>query len=266
MANVVQTFPLNDNKDARTRPESPVTVAESGAGSAVSWGAIVEGAAAAGMPGIAAILWITFTQIVSAGPGGYLAGRLRTKWTGVHRHEVFFRDTAHGFLAWAVGALLTVMLLTSAAGTTLRDGAAATGAMITGASTAAAGVSSGKGGSTDATVGYFTDALFLKGAAVTSQAGLSPGASANSGDVPGDKARVRAEVTHILVNDLGGGTLPAPDAAYLGQLVAQNTGLSPQDAAQRVTDTFASIKAKLADEEVLCALCSCCFSASRFPS
>ena len=278
MANVVQTFPLNDNKDERTRSGSPVAVAESGAGSAVSWRAIVGGAAAttalslillslgtglgfsmaspwegigtdAGMLGIAAILWITFTQIASAGLGGYLAGGLRTKWTGVHNHEVFLRDTANGFLAWAVSALLTVMALTAAAGITLRVGATATGAVITGASTAAAGLLSGKGGSTDATVGYFTDVLFSRRADATSPTSLSPGASAISADAPGDKARVRAEATHILVNDLSGGTLPTPDATYLGQLVAQNTGLSPQDAAQRVTETFASIKAKLADAE-----------------
>ena len=100
-------------------------------GSAVSWGAILAGAAAAaalslillilgtglGLSamspwaqagataatlGVSTIVWITLTQLLASGMGGYLAGRLRTKWVAVHTDEVFFRDTAHGFLAWAV--------------------------------------------------------------------------------------------------------------------------------------------------------------------
>src|SRR5450756_2627232 len=95
---------------------------------AVAWGAIVAGAAAAaalslillmlgiglGLSsvspwvhdgvsaatfGVSAILWVTLTQLLASGMGGYLAGRLRTKWVAVHTDEVYFRDTAHGFLA-----------------------------------------------------------------------------------------------------------------------------------------------------------------------
>ena len=62
---------------------------------------------------------LTFTQLAASGMGGYLAGRLRTKWAGIHTDEVYFRDTAHGFLAWAVATLLTATLLTSAVGSIL---------------------------------------------------------------------------------------------------------------------------------------------------
>lgn len=59
-------------------------------------------------------------QVIAAGLGGYLAGRLRTKWLNVHTHEVFFRDTAHGLVAWAVavvgGALLAALAATGADG------------------------------------------------------------------------------------------------------------------------------------------------------
>ncbi len=48
--------------------------------------------------GFSAIAWLSFTQIAASGMGGYLAGRLRTRWFGAHNDEVFFRDTAHGFL------------------------------------------------------------------------------------------------------------------------------------------------------------------------
>lgn len=122
--------------------------------SAVSWGAIIGGAvAAAAMSlilfilgtglgltsvspfsregldaetfGIAAIGWITFTSLASAALGGYLAGRLRVRWLDVPRDEVFFRDTAHGFLAWGLATLLTAALFASAATSLVGAGARA---------------------------------------------------------------------------------------------------------------------------------------------
>lgn len=65
--------------------------------------------------GWTAIVWIVLMQIVASSIGGYLAGRLRTRWVNVHTHEVYFRDTAHGFLAWSLSLVLTAGLLTSAA-------------------------------------------------------------------------------------------------------------------------------------------------------
>src|SRR5690606_17113535 len=67
------------------------------------------------------VVWLILVQWLSAGFGGYLTGRLRTKWVGVHTAAVFFPDTAHGFLSWALATLLVVGLLgsviSSAAGT-----------------------------------------------------------------------------------------------------------------------------------------------------
>ncbi len=52
--------------------------------------------------------------------GGYMAGRLRTRWVGIHTDEVYFRDTAHGFLSWAlatfIGALMIALSATAVAG------------------------------------------------------------------------------------------------------------------------------------------------------
>jgi hypothetical protein len=48
----------------------------------------------------AAIAWLIIIQIIASGMGGYLAGRLRTKWATIHTDEVHFRDTAHGFIVW----------------------------------------------------------------------------------------------------------------------------------------------------------------------
>jgi ABC-type Na+ efflux pump permease subunit len=62
-----------------------------------------------------AIVWLILTQIMASAMGGYLAGRLRTKWTHVHTDEIYFRDTAHGFLAWAVSMVITAAFLATAA-------------------------------------------------------------------------------------------------------------------------------------------------------
>ena len=69
--------------------------------------------------GITTIIWLTATQVIASGMGGYLAGRLRTRWDGVHNDEVYFRDTAHGLLSWVVATLVTVVLLTSTIGSIL---------------------------------------------------------------------------------------------------------------------------------------------------
>jgi hypothetical protein len=79
--------------------------------------------------GTAAAIWLVVTQWLASAFGGYLTGRLRTKWVGIRTDEVLFRDTAHGFLAWALATLLMAALVTL--------GAAAT------AGVAAAGASSG---------------------------------------------------------------------------------------------------------------------------
>jgi hypothetical protein len=58
-------------------------------------------------------IYLVIVGVMSSAVGGYLAGRLRTKWAGVHSSEVFFRDTAHGFLAWAFATLLSATILTA---------------------------------------------------------------------------------------------------------------------------------------------------------
>jgi len=58
-------------------------------------------------------IWLVVIQWLSSLVGGYIAGRLRVKWADTHSDEVFFRDTVHGFLAWGVATLFSVMVLTS---------------------------------------------------------------------------------------------------------------------------------------------------------
>jgi len=171
------------------------------------------GASAAAI-GIGAIVWLIVTQVVAATIGGYLAGRLRTKWTNIHTDEVYFRDTAHGFLVWSVGLVITAAFLASAA-SSMVGGGAQLGAITSGRSTTA----QADGQASDPNA-YFVDTLFRS---------VRPG--------PND-ASMRAEAGIIFANALRQKDVSAPDKTYLGQLVAASTGLSQTDAEQRVSDVL----------------------------
>lgn len=242
--------------------------------SAVSWGAIVAGAAAAaalslillmlgiglGLSsvspwsqngvsaaafGISTIVWITFTQLVASAMGGYLAGRLRAKWVAAHTDEVYFRDTAHGFLAWAIASLATAALLTSTiasiVGGGIQAGATVAGGVATAATAggvAAVGTGMTKSDADGAPAGYFIDSLFRKDVNNNSTtAVIFPDGAATS------------EVTRIFMNSVRTATLPPEDVRYVGQVISQRTGVSQQDAEKRVNDTYARMQTKLRDAE-----------------
>jgi len=204
--------------------------------------------------GVSTIVWLTFTQLAASAMGGYLAGRLRVRWSSaVQTDEVYFRDTAHGFLAWALAALVTAGMLSTAAGHIISGGARA-GAMVAGtAATAAAAtaVPTAAAAASAAGPGYFVDSMFRRDAA-------APAASAASGAAPAAVPSMTAmdsddrggapsgEVGRIFANAAGAGALPPDDARYLGRLVSQRTGLPPADADKRVVDTFNRMQAKAA--------------------
>jgi hypothetical protein len=185
--------------------------------------------------GVLAAAWFIAVELFASGVGGYLAGRLRTSWARVHTDEVFFRDTAHGLMVWAVGAVITAALLASAA-----SSAASGAARLAGAATAAAGAATGQAaGQAVSAIGdptaYFTDMLLRSD---------HPAQGA-------DQAAATAEAGRILTRALYNGDLPAADKSYLGQLVASRTGMSQPDAEKRVADVFdqaKSAKAEAADK------------------
>ena len=86
-----------------------------GFAAASPWGDVARTAAHVG---VFAGIWLIVVQWIASATGGYLTGRLRTRWIGTHTHEVFFRDTAHGFLTWA---LATVTVAAIAAGLAARN-------------------------------------------------------------------------------------------------------------------------------------------------
>ena len=179
--------------------------------------------------GVVAALGIVVIQWLSSGLGGYLTGRLRTKWAGTHTHEIFFRDTAHGFIAWAVATIIGAVVLASATSSMVGGGVRATAAVAAGAAQGAA--SGAAAGLSDARA-YDIDGLFRSD---------RPDAGAMNPDT-------RLEAARILAHGMPGGEVSAPDRTYLAQLVAARTGASPADAQKRVDDVIA--QEKIAETQV----------------
>ncbi len=193
-----------------------------------------RGASASSM-GTASLIWLIVTQIIAAATGGYVAGRLRTKWADVHNDEVFFRDTAHGFLVWSVGLVIAASLLASAAAAII-GGAAVAGTVVAAGAAVGAGSSAAQGSGptaapTSGANGYFVDALFR-----TDESRPDPNGGATT-----------AEAGLILANGLTRDTMPAADRTYLAQLIARRTGLSQADAEKRLSEVLSQIEARKAE-------------------
>ena len=161
-------------------------------------------------------IWLIVTQWVSAGLGGYIAGRLRTRWLGTHSHEVFFRDTAHGLITWAVASILVVAV---GAGS-FRWAAGTAGHVAAGMSANAVPANA------DSPVPpYEIDRLFR---------------SSNFGGTV-LLADARMEAAHIAANAFAEGSVPAADRAYLIDQVSARTGTPPADAQARVDNFIAAV-------------------------
>jgi hypothetical protein len=171
--------------------------------------------------GVAAGIYLMVAATLSSTVGGYVAGRLRKRWAGLHTHEVYFRDTAHGFIAWAFAAVISAAFLASAS-------AYIAGGATAGLAQAAGSTARQPGGSP---VDYYADALLRP-------SGTS--APATTGDN-------RGEVVRILTNGLREGDVSSGDRTYLAQVVAARTGLSQADAEKRISDVINQAKAA-ADE------------------
>jgi hypothetical protein len=163
-------------------------------------------------------LYLVVIAMLSSSIGGYLAGRLRSGWTGVHSDEVYFRDTAHGFIAWAFASVLGAILLATPA-TSIISGTAA------GATQGAATAAANQAGPMD---GY-VDTLFRSDAPPAQGAG-------NAQDS-------RGEVVRLFTTSLrNGGDLKPADREYVAKVVAARTGLSQADADKRVNDAVTQAK------------------------
>lgn len=162
-------------------------------------------------------IYLIVIAMISSSIGGYMAGRLRSAWDGVHEDEVYFRDTAHGFVAWALASLIGAAVLATPA-TSLIGGTAA--GVSQGAVNSAA-----QSGPMD---GYMDTLL------------RSDPAQSNNAN-PSD---TRTEMVRLFTRGVrNGGELAGPDREYTAKVVAAKTGLSQQDAEKRVNEVITQIKA-----------------------
>lgn len=224
---------------------------------AVSWGAILAGAvAAAGISVVLATLgigtglamtspwsdgasattlkwaagvYLVLTAVIASAIGGYMSGRLRTKWYDAPRQEVLFRDTAHGLASWAFATLLVVAVVGSSAATLLTS-------VADGASQGAAqsGLQSAASAPSNSGTGYFANMLLRPSVAAP---------ATSTAPASGDNSAIRSEVGYIFSRSLApGGSFSNDDRSYLAQIVAQRTGVSQADAEKRVDDTITQAK------------------------
>jgi hypothetical protein len=183
-------------------------------------------------------VWLLFAQAVGFATGGYMAGRLRANPGRWHTSEVKFRDAANGLVVWALGVVLSMLLLagavskvTSAAGTAATAGGAA----------AAAGATAGV--TQPSSLDYYTDMLLRTNP--QAQANVAPGATPNGG-APANGANgqiQRQQVTRIMLTAIGPNGLSGDDRTYLAQIVSAQSGMSQDDAQKKVDDIVNRAKA-----------------------
>jgi MFS family permease len=159
---------------------------------------------------LASGLYLLLAALVSFGFGGYVAGRLRERWTtSAHSDVVEFRDGVHGLLAWAIAVMITGLV------------AAASAASV--ASKAIPPATSPEATTGEPLIAYELDRLFR-------------GERRPAG---GDLNYTRAEAGRILLAATGRQGITPDDRAYLVRLVASNTGIALPDAERRVADAIA---------------------------
>ena len=170
-------------------------------------------------------IWMIVTQWVASALGGYLAGRLRTRWNTATNDEVFFRDTANGFLAWAVATVFTAGFLVSVIGTVVGGGVSAASTVAAGAAAGASAAQTAENTTMVDSFSYTIDSLYR-----TDRTG---------GMTDRD---VRLETGRIFTTSVRSGDFSAVDRAYLVDLVQNRTGISNSEATARVNAAITSVQ------------------------
>jgi hypothetical protein len=246
--------------------ENIAIAVESPRGSGEAWGAIIGGAlgaaaisvillilgsglglsmvspwsgagASAAAVGVGTVIWLIVVQWVASAFGGYLTGRTRPR--GEPSDEVFFRDTANGFLAWALATLLVAALLTSAVSAIISAGAQVAATAVSGAAQSAGQAATPN--VVDPTA-YLVDSLYRPG---------SPDATAAAGGTaqPAAPTDLRAETGRILVAGLAAQQFPADDLTYLAGQISAHAGVTADVAKQRVDSVVQKMQAAKADAQ-----------------
>ncbi len=174
-----------------------------------------------------AILWVMIQQIGAFMAGGYVAGRLRSRWHETTEHEIEFRDGIHGALVWAVGLVIGAAMLMATAGAAARVGVEVAGKAAVSAS------------STDAMDGVL-DAM-LRPVSVAQAQSAPPAGAPTARPQPAGAANTenpRAEIARIMASSLASGSMTPQDRTYVAQIVAQRTGVPQPEAEKRVNEAL----------------------------
>ena len=195
---------------------------------------------------VGAAIYMFCVAMLSSTIGGYLAGRLRSRWHTVNEHERYFRDSAHGFVVWAVATIITAAVL-----------GGATSSLISGAASVAAPAAAA--GAASQPSALYVDQLLRTNPGQGSAAaatGAQQATSPTAGDqtaaplqggqinmAPRQNVGDRGEITRIIAPSmLKGGTVSDPDKKYLASVVAARSGLSQADAEARVNQVINQAK------------------------
>jgi len=246
---------------------APATSATSAGTSFVEWGAVLAGAflaaaisfvlltfgAAIGLSATSpwpnsgvsakliatlAVLWAMMQQIGAFMVGGYVAGRMRSRWHEPTQHEVEFRDGLHGGLVWAVGIVIGAALAMATAGA-----AAKTGIDVAGRAAGVTALSTTE--PMDAVLDSMLRPTTVAQApsASTPPAAATPAPSASrTRSTAASSDETRSEMARILASAVASGALSDQNRAYLAQGVAQRSGLSQQEAERRVNEAFTAAR------------------------
>lgn len=183
-----------------------------------------------------ALLWAMMQQIGAFMVGGYVAGRMRSRWREPTQHEVEFRDGLHGGLVWAVGIVIAAALVMATAGA-----AAKTGADLAGR---AAGAVASTGDPMDAVL----DSMLRPATVAQAASSSPPAAAATPPAAAASRARAaggddsRSEMARLLASAVASGSLSEQNRNYLTQLVAQRSGLPQPEAERRVNEAFTAAR------------------------
>ncbi|MGN6571434.1 MAG: hypothetical protein ACTHLO_08470 [Pseudolabrys sp.] len=169
---------------------------------------------------VASGIYLVVVALLSSTVGGYIAGRLRTRWTGLKTYEVQFRDTAHGFLAWAFATVMGAAILGTSA-TYLAGGIAQ--------------ATTGRNDPASSPTAYYVDMMFRPAANAR-----APGGAGAAAEGFAANREAQAVFTHDMATK---GDWPSADRTFLAQLVSARTGLAGADAEKRVNDTIGIAKA-----------------------
>ena len=244
---------------------APVTSATSAGASFVEWGAVLAGAflaaaisfvlltfgAAIGLSAASpwpnsgvsakliatlAVLWAMMQQIGAFMAGGYVAGRMRSRWYETTQHEVEFRDGLHGGLVWAVGIVIGAALAMATAGAAAKTGIDVAGRAVAAASSSAEPM--------DAVLDNMlrpTTVAQAAGAPTPPAAAPAP-TTTRARSTAANSDETRSEVARMLSSAVASGSLSDQNRAYLAQVVAQRSGLSQQEAERRVNEAFTAAR------------------------